>query len=167
MNKIYHVKTKVDYDALMVELEGKGYKWGSGAFPTNKNIWVDYFGETCIEVKNDKTLGFSDKDYFEGKECDIQEYRAAENLTNLTSHEKITAELFDTYKRKNHDYGDSFTDSLNEFGLVAGIVRVGDKVNRLKTLTKNEQQVSDESLRDTILDASNYLIMMAMWIDNK
>ncbi|MBE9387855.1 DUF1599 domain-containing protein [Vagococcus salmoninarum] len=85
----------------------------------------------------------------------------------LTAHEKITAELFDTYKRKNHDYGDSFTESLNEFGLVAGLVRVGDKVNRLKSLTKNEQRVNDESLRDTILDASNYLVMMAMWLDSE
>lgn len=105
-------------------------------------------------------------DFNEGlvKEISTIEYSHA---IPLTAHEKITAELFDTYKRKNHDYGDSFTESLNEFGLVAGLVRVGDKVNRLKTLTKNEQQVSDESLRDTILDASNYLIMMAMWLDNK
>ena len=31
--KIYHTETQADYDALMYELEGKGYKWISRKSP--------------------------------------------------------------------------------------------------------------------------------------
>ena len=40
-------------------------------------------------------------------------------------------------------------------------IRLGDKLNRLESLTinKNSQQVSDESIRDTLMDLANYAIM--------
>lgn len=34
-----------------------------------------------------------------------------------------------TYEKKNHDYGDSFNQSLDKFGLVASVVSIGDKMN--------------------------------------
>ena len=83
-------------------------------------------------------------------------------------HRMITNELHATYKAKNADYGDSFTRSMNDYGLVAGTVRIGDKFNRLSTLTKSgmDGEVKDESIRDTLLDLANYAIMTAMWLDN-
>ena len=39
-------------------------------------------------------------------------------------------------------------------------IRLGDKLNRFKALTKSgSQQVSDESVRDTLIDLANYAIM--------
>lgn len=67
------------------------------------------------------------------------------------------------YHRKNHDYGDSFRKSLEEFGLVAAVVRMSDKMERIKTLSKGEKaKVQDEKIRDTLMDLANYAIMTVM-----
>ena len=67
------------------------------------------------------------------------------------------------YHRKNHDYGDSFRKSLEEFGLVAAVVRMSDKMERIKTLAKGEEaKVQDEKIRDTLMDLANYAIMTVM-----
>jgi hypothetical protein len=67
------------------------------------------------------------------------------------------------YEAKNADYGDSFGESVREFGAVAGLVRISDKFNRLKTLLRgNAQQVQSESVEDTLMDLANYAIMLRM-----
>lgn len=77
----------------------------------------------------------------------------------------ITHNMAKTYAAKNHDYGNSFEQSLDKFGLVASVVRLGDKMNRIESLTKKEAQVKDESIKDTLLDMANYAIMTVMWMD--
>lgn len=79
----------------------------------------------------------------------------------------ITTGMAKTYANKNHDYGDSFEQSLYEFGLIASIVRMGDKMNRIKSLSKKEAEVKDESIKDTLLDLANYAIMTVMWLNKK
>lgn len=79
----------------------------------------------------------------------------------------ITTNMAKTYAAKNHDYGNSFEESLDEFGLVASVVRLGDKMNRIKSLIKKEAQVKDESIKDTLLDMANYAIMTVMWMDKQ
>lgn len=75
-------------------------------------------------------------------------------------------ELDQTYTAKNHDYGNSFEQSLNEEGLAASRIRLGDKWNRFKFLSKNgTSKVTSESLRDTLLDMANYCIMTVAWLD--
>lgn len=80
---------------------------------------------------------------------------------------EITSNMAKTYAAKNHDYGNSFDKSLDKFGIVASIVRMGDKMNRIESLTKKEAQVKDESIKDTLLDMANYAIMTVMWMDKK
>ena len=63
------------------------------------------------------------------------------------------------YDRKNADYGNSFHHTVERFGLVAALVRVTDKMERIKRLQNNAAQTRDESLRDTVSDALNYLLM--------
>ena len=68
---------------------------------------------------------------------------------NIKHHAKICKEMNVLYERKNHDYGDSFHHSFEEEGMAMVRIRLGDKLNRFKTLTKgNEQLVDDESIRD-------------------
>lgn len=73
---------------------------------------------------------------------------------------------YDTFCRKNHDYGNSFEESLDQFGIVASIVRMSDKMKRLASLTDESktQQVGSESLLDTLEDLSNYAAMTACWL---
>ncbi len=67
------------------------------------------------------------------------------------------------YERKNHDYGDSFHETFIEEGMAMARIRLSDKLNRFKALSRNgNQQVADESLRDTLLDLANYAIMTVM-----
>lgn len=75
-------------------------------------------------------------------------------------HSRICSELNALYERKNHDYGDSFGKSFAEYGMAMPCIRLEDKLNRLKALTRNgNQQVSDESIDDTLMDLANYAIM--------
>lgn len=75
----------------------------------------------------------------------------------------------ETFKRKNHDYGNSFEKSLDTFGLVAGIVRMSDKFERLVSLNdpSKDAQIASESLVDTLEDLSNYAAMAACWLKGK
>ena len=50
--EIYNVKTREDYDELMVKLEEKGYKWLSGKKPTSKNYWIVYKEKSCINISS-------------------------------------------------------------------------------------------------------------------
>ena len=73
---------------------------------------------------------------------------------------------YDTFCRKNHDYGNSFEESLDKFGIIASLVRMQDKMLRLQSLTDESktQQVGSESLLDTLEDLSNYAAMTACWL---
>lgn len=80
-------------------------------------------------------------------------------------HNNVCGELHELYRKKNHDYGDSFHKSYEEFGLTMAAIRISDKVNRFKTLIKAKGQVNDESIRDTLIDTANYCIMTVMELD--
>lgn len=73
---------------------------------------------------------------------------------------------YDTFCRKNHDYGNSFEESLDQFGIIASLVRMQDKMLRLQSLTDESktQRVGSESLIDTLEDLSNYAAMTACWL---
>ena len=57
--EIYNVKTREDYDELMVKLEEKGYKWLSGHEPTSKDYWKSYKENTHIVILG-KDITFRD-----------------------------------------------------------------------------------------------------------
>jgi len=73
-------------------------------------------------------------------------------------HDEICMELNKLYVDKNHDYGDSFGKGFKEYGIIMPIIRLEDKLNRLKMLIKSENKV-DESIDDTLRDLANYAIM--------
>ena len=74
-------------------------------------------------------------------------------------HQEVCQQLHNAYRRKNHDYGDSFATLRQEYPN-AILIRLGDKYNRLKALMSGEAaQVKDESIDDTLLDLANYCIL--------
>ena len=77
----------------------------------------------------------------------------------------ITTNMAKTYAAKNHDYGNSFEQSCNKFGIIAAVVRMGDKMNRLESLVVKRAEVKDESIKDTLLDLDTYSIMTLMWLN--
>ena len=89
-------------------------------------------------------------------------------MTNVEMHRKLCEELNKLYEKKNHDYGDSFHLSYMEEGMTMPRIRMSDKLNRFKTLSRAEnQEVKDESIRDTLIDLANYAIMTVMEIDRR
>ena len=78
----------------------------------------------------------------------------------------ITEEMVTLYSQKNTDYGDAFTESLDEDGLLVSKIRLKDKLNRFSQLINNDALVNDESMRDTLIDLANYAVMTMMWIDD-
>lgn len=84
---------------------------------------------------------------------------------NEEQFEAITREMLETYIKKNHDYGDSFTESCDKFGVVAAVVRMNDKINRVNTLYNHAEIAKvNEKIEDTLLDLANYAIMTAMYL---
>ena len=73
-------------------------------------------------------------------------------------------EAFELFKKKNQDYGDAFAD----YGTVGVLVRLGDKIRRMQSITTSGiKLINTESLRDTLLDLHNYSAMAIMLIDEK
>lgn len=85
----------------------------------------------------------------------------------MDEHFKICKKLNDTYRRKNLDYGNSFSKQFKEYGITSSAIRIEDKFLRFKNLLKNEAQVKDETIEDTLLDLANYAIMTVMEMKNQ
>mgnify|MGYP002743589573 CR=1 FL=1 len=102
-------------------------------------------------------------------------------MTKITKEnmQNVHDELLQTFVDKNADYGNSFESSLEEYGLIAALIRMEDKMGRLRTLIKSSMinyildddsdiaKVKDESISDTLRDLSNYALMASVWFDNK
>lgn len=87
-------------------------------------------------------------------------YSQQEHQRKVNLFEDVTLKMRDLYDRKNRDYQDSYGKSFEEEGMAAFRIRGGDKMNRIKALSRtNEQHVKDESLEDSLLDLANYCIM--------
>ena len=82
-------------------------------------------------------------------------------INQMTS---VQSEALELFKKKNTDYGDAFA-TYGPFGV---IVRMGDKIHRLVSVSNKEISLVDkESLRDTLIDLHNYSAMAIMLIDEK
>lgn len=88
-------------------------------------------------------------------------------ITKIDRHRAVCMELNVLYEKKNHDYGDSFHLSYLEEGLAMSRIRLADKLNRFKSLSRNPEamKVSNESLRDTLIDLANYAIMTVLELE--
>ena len=100
---IYHTETIEDYDALMYELEGKGYKWISRRKPTALNFWNVYKENTCIKISGKKiTYGpieWRKKEYPDTK---IIEYKADKQGVTDDFIKEVTIKIYYNEVTKKH-----------------------------------------------------------------
>jgi len=77
----------------------------------------------------------------------------------------IQAECLEIFIKKNKDYGDAYATH----GVVGVLVRINDKLSRYTNITKNgiEINVSEETLRDTLMDLHNYAALAIMCMEPK
>ena len=86
------------------------------------------------------------------------------NMNRSEQFLRIQREGYELFTKKNRDYGDSFAT----YGSIGVIVRMGDKISRLTSITKNGiQLINNESVRDTLIDLHNYSAMAVMLMDEK
>jgi len=75
---------------------------------------------------------------------------------------QIHNEALEVFKRKNIAYEDTFAD----YGTAGVIVRIGDKIQRLVSVTnRGISLVNTKTLRDTLIDLHNYAAMAIILID--
>lgn len=139
---------------------------GAGVCITPDHIKIDnlYKGyeKTHEEVKLSDGLkemaSNKEKEYSHGKTKGIES----------DTFESVLDEMRDLHAKKNKDYGDAFHKSFEEFGVTAGVVRLNDKMERVKSLVKNgKAEVKDESLMDTLKDMASYAVMLYVELKNK
>lgn len=78
---------------------------------------------------------------------------------------EITDKMFETYKSKNKDYGDSFRNLFKECGMTYAYGHMAEKLERVKSLMKDEAKVKGEGMKDSLLDLANYAILTIMEIE--
>lgn len=77
-------------------------------------------------------------------------------------HREILEQIHDIYVKKNADYGNSFSEQFETYGLLSALIRLDDKMRRLKQLSRNEAQVKNESIEDTLIDLAGYCVLTLM-----
>ena len=50
----------------------------------------------------------------------------------------ITEEMNALYERKNHDYGNSFSETFRKLGIISAATRMLDKMNRIVSLVTKD-----------------------------
>lgn len=88
-----------------------------------------------------------------------------ENIQNIRVEQLkyIQNEGLNLFVKKNKDYGDAFA----EYGSIGVLVRIGDKIKRLMSISSNKiEMVADEKMRDTLIDLHNYAAMAIMCMDH-
>ena len=76
--------------------------------------------------------------------------------------QQIQQKCLEVFKKKNQDYGDAFA----RFGIIGVLMRMEDKLQRARSITKNKiELVEDESFKDTLLDLHNYAAMALMLME--
>jgi len=75
--------------------------------------------------------------------------------------DKILNKIKDTILMKNKRYGNSFHQTIEEYGVMALLIRLTDKLNRLKTAYQYR-----ESMEDTLIDIAGYAILGLIELEN-
>ena len=89
------------------------------------------------------------------------------NMTDADRFKRITEWMADTFKAKNHDYGNSFAELFGEYGMTYAVMHLKEKINRIKVLSETQGQVKQESINDSLMDAANYCILTLIELEKK
>lgn len=125
------------------------------------NDGIKYGDDWAIQEKKIKNhnIEFADK-----KEAQKELLKAIESETpkfndlsfNVMS--DICDEILSTLKKKNDDYGNSYIKNIERFGKQAMLIPMFNKLDRLESLSKKENQ-NFESFEDSLRDLTGYCLM--------
>ena len=122
-----------------------------------------YTSEGTVIEHNGKVCGAGDPLNIAGLYKGGTDKTFATQVTNNQSDEKIYGSLLDklftTYKAKNHDYSNAFSEMFDELGIDYAYGKLREKMNRIKVLRKQPNMVENEGLEDALLDMAGYAIL--------
>ena len=113
--------------------------------------------EEAIRESGEQKRNMSQFDYSEPKFTD-------DELRFIDITEKMRA----TFLKKNHDYGNSFHETWDEFGdkgIITALTQISHKYHRLMNIGLGTKPLVDESIDDTLLDMANYCILTIMELE--
>ena len=93
-----------------------------------------------------------------------------DKATRTNTFNEILENIRYTHDKKNDDYKDSYSDTMERFGTKSGLVRIYDKFNRIENILDSEGKANFESVEDNLQDLATYAIMMLEFLmkgDNK
>lgn len=93
------------------------------------------------------------------------EPEADSNKEDADRFKEITDKMLETYKSKNKDYGDSFRNLFKECGMTYAYGHMAEKLERVKSLMKDEAKIKGEGMKDSLYDLANYAILTIMEIE--
>lgn len=94
----------------------------------------------------------------------------------LKEFEQTLQNMLDTAKKKNADYawqGNPFKNFMwcENLSITTAekwiLIRITDKLSRVINLLDKENQVKDEAIEDSCIDAANYFVILSLLIKSK
>ena len=150
-----------EYDLNPVKLNQLKRRWDLiGVFQKKSSQIVERVNK--MENVPDTVLSTLAENFEDEAVLDIVDVMVEQTPSSDTPFRKIALSIAETLEKKNHDYGDSFKKLYDEFGDLSAAIRLTDKLERYKTLIRNEQKVADESIDDTLMDLAGYAILTIM-----
>lgn len=118
---------------------------------------------TLIEMSDLKNASLLQKGEYSPLTCNI----SFSKVPDRNNFEDITKRMNDTYKAKNHDYGNSFSELFKDCGMTYAYGHMAEKLSRVKSLMKDEAKVKGESMKDSLYDLANYAILTIMELEKE
>lgn len=79
----------------------------------------------------------------------------------------ICNRMVETNIRKSGDYGDSFQNLIKEFGDIAAVIPLQNKLDRIKNIIRKGGEANNESLADSVLDLACYAVMYLVQLNTR
>lgn len=95
----------------------------------------------------------------------MEEYPITKDNDKFELFKSICDDMLETYKKKNSDYGNSFSKLFEKYGITYPIIHMEEKLNRIEALQKKENEVQGETYIDSLKDLANYAILTLIEIE--
>ena len=155
----YLVNNKYSYECTLLDDFLSGKKFGMYTFSESQLGLIEDIkqGEFSMDMTN-MILDLKPANLFPTDSAKVD--------PNHKLHMDLILQMHETYLVKNKDYGNSFSEQYDEYGVLSAIIRFDDKIRRIKQLMRNgKAEVNDESLKDSVKDLANYAVMLWMELE--
>ena len=137
---------------------GSGCRWNDLSDESTEDCYHFLIAEGLIGKPKQPEINF----------VKVERNDEVEPTNGAAKHMELCKYLNNLYATKNQKYGDSFSMTVQKYGIIAALTRLSDKWQRFETLILTKDPgTPDESIRDTLLDMANYCIMTVMELDQK